>query len=451
MNIDQESTGELTAKLRVSIGPDDYSPAWNKALEDQRKQANLPGFRPGKVPMSIVKKRIGRSLLLQEVEKLLGEGMQDHITKNNIRVIGQPIPAKDDLDDQNWDKPDRFNFEYELGLAPEFDVDFKKKVKVTYNLIKVNDELIDKEVEQMRRRFGKLQDTNVSGEKDLLLGDLVELDENGNILEAGKMARATVSLEYLKDKATQKKLMGVKIGDEIKVDPHKISSGHDDLARMLNISHDEVHDLKSDFLFRVSEVKTMILAELNEELFKRLYGEGEVSDEKGMREKIKQQLSSHYATDSDRLYVRNVLNYFVDKLKLKLPDAFIKRWIKATSQEPVEDSKLEADYPDYSKGLKEQLVSDRIVEKFGLEAKFDEIRQSAVDQLSRQYAMYGMPLPEGPDLEGMLNRFLSDREELRRLRDQIVEQKLVNHFKEMLSPKEKTISYDDFVKLAQNS
>lgn len=401
--------------------------------------------------MSIVKKRIGRSLLLQEVEKLLGEGMQDHITKNNIRVIGQPIPAKDDLDEQNWDNPDRFNFEYEMGLAPDFDVDFKKKVKVVYNTIKIDDKLLDKEVEQMRRRFGKLEDTEVSGENDMLLGDLIELDADGNIVEGGIMARATITLEYLDDKATKKKLVGVKVGDEIKVDPHKVSSGHDDLARMLNISHDEVHGITDDFLFRVAEVKTMKLAELNKELYDRLYGEGEVADEEAMRAKISEQLTKHYAKDSDRLYVRNVLQYFVDKLKLKLPDEFIKRWIKTTSEEPVEDSKLEEDYPDYSKGLKEQLVSDRIVEKFGLEAKFDEIREMAISQLTRQYAMYGMPLPEGPDLESMLNRFLSDRQELRRLRDQIIEEKLVNHFKEMLSPKEKSISYDDFVKLAQNS
>ena len=129
MNIDQQSTGDLTAVLKVSIGPDDYTPGWSKALEEQRKQANLPGFRPGKVPLSIVKKRVGRSLLLQEVEKLLGQGMQEHIDKNNIRVIGQPIPKNDDLDKQNWEAPERFNFEYEMGLVPDFDVEFKKKVQ----------------------------------------------------------------------------------------------------------------------------------------------------------------------------------------------------------------------------------------------------------------------------------------------------------------------------------
>jgi len=450
MNIDQQSTGELTALLKVSIGPDDYNPGWTKALEEQRKQANLPGFRPGKVPMGIVKKRIGRSLLLQEVEKLLGQGMQEHIDKNNIRVIGQPIPANDDLDKQNWEAPERFNFEYEMGLVPDFEVEFKKKAKIARNIIKVDDKLLDKEVEQMRRRFGKLEDTAVSESKDMLLGDLIELDAEGNVQEGGLMARATTSLEFLEDKATVKKLTGLKVGDEVTVDPHKITSGHDDLAKMLNISPEEVRELKSDFTYRINEVKRMALAEMNQEFFDRMYGKDTVTDEQGMRLKLKEQLEGYYVKDTDRLYVRDVLGYYVEKLKLKLPDDFIKRWIKATSEEPVEEEKLEADYPNYSKGLKEQLVSDRIVEKFGLEAKFDEIKVAATQQLSQQYAMYGMPLPEGPELDNMLQRFMSDRNELRRFRDQIVEEKLVNHFKEMLSPKDKSISYDDFVNLAQN-
>ena len=451
MNIDQQSTGDLTAMLKVSIGPDDYKPGWDKALEQQRKQASLPGFRPGKVPMSIIKKRIGKSLLLQEVEKLLGEGMQDHITKNNIRVIGQPIPAGDDLDNQNWENPDRFNFEYEMGLVPDFDIDFKKKIKVVRNIIKVDDKLLDKEVEQMRRRFGKLEDAETSGDKDMVLGDLIELNAEGNIKEGGLMARATTSLEFVEDKATVKSLTGVKVGDEVKVDPHKISKGHDDLAQMLGISHEAVHDLKSEFIYRISEVKRMALAELNQEFFDRVYGKDEVTDEAGLRAKLKEQLEGYYIKDTDRLYIRHVLVHYVEKLKLKLPDEFIKRWIKATSEEPVEDAKLEEDYPNYSKGLKEQLVSDRIVEKFGLEAKFDEVKMAASETLARQYAMYGMPLPQGEELEQMLGRFLGDRNEVRRFRDQIVEEKLVNHFKEMLSPKEKSVSYDDFVNLAKST
>ena len=391
MNIDQQSTGDLTALLKVSIGPDDYNPGWAKALEDQRKQADLPGFRPGKVPMGLVKKRIGRSLLLKEVEKLLGQGMQDHISKNNIRVIGQPIPANDDLEKQNWESPERFNFEYEMGLVPDFEVDFSKKVKVARSIIKIDNKLLDKEVEQMRRRFGKLEETEVSGAKDMLIGDLVELDADGNIVEGGLMARATTSLEFLEDKPTVKKLTGLKVGDEVKVDPHKITSGHDDLAKMLNISHEQVHELKNDFTYRIAEVKSMALAELNQDFYDRMYGKDEVKDEAGLRVKLTEQLEGYYVKDTDRLYVRHVLEYFVEKLKLKLPDDFIKRWIKATSEEPVVEAKLEEDYPNYSIGLKQQLVSDKIVEKFGLEAKGDEIKVAATQQLNRQYAMYGMP------------------------------------------------------------
>ena len=399
--------------------------------------------------MSIVKKRIGRSLLLQEVEKLLGKGIDEHIRNNGLRVIGQPLPNKDDIDSQNWDEPDRFNFEYELGLAPDFEVQFKKKLKVTYPVVKIDDKLIDKEVNDMRRRFGSLEDTEVTTENDLVVADLVELNEDKTIKEGGILSKATIAIEFLEDEATKKAMTGLKVGDELNVDPHKISKGHEDLARMLNVPHEEVHDLKGEFLLRVVEAKKLKPAELNQQLFDRLYGKDEVKNETDLRGKVKERLAQALSQDSDHMYRRLVLKALMEKLKLKLPDEFLKRWILETSDKPVTPEEVEKDYHRTADGLRMQLIEDHIVQKFGLEAKQEELIEAAKQRLAEQYAMYGLNLPEGDDLNNMLGRFLRDREEIRRLRETIVDRKLTAHFKAMLTPKEKEMSYDDLVNLAK--
>ena len=451
MNIEREETGTLTATLKVKLLPEDYSPGVEKALKEQRKNAVLPGFRPGQVPMTIIKKRVGRTLLVTEVERLIDENLKQFIQQNGIRVLGQPLPKRGHIDTNNWDEPGEFNFAYELGMAPSFEIDLNDKVGVDYPLVDVSDELVQREIDDMQRRFGKLEDATVSEAKDMLLGDMIELDVDGTIKAGGEMNRATISLEYLADDATRNTLVGKSAGDEVTVDPHKVSRDHDDLARMLGVDHERVHHIGNSFLFRIAEIKRMVQVPLDQDLFDRVYGKDAVSDEAGFRAKVKEGLENMFRRDSDRVYKRLVMRELMKHTGVELPDSFLKRWIKETSQKPITQEEVEEGYAGYSDGLRRQLLEDRVVEKYGLEAKGEELDAFARRYVSDQFMQYGMPAPEGEQLQQMAARILGDREQIGRIRNSIVEQKLMTHFKALLSPKEKKVSYDEFVNLARTA
>ncbi len=450
MNIQKEETGALTATLKVKLSPEDYNPGVEKALKEQRKNAVLPGFRPGQVPMSLIKKRVGRAVLVNEVERLIDENLRNYLQTNAIRVLGQPLPKNESMEGNNWDEPGDFEFAYEMGLAPSFEVELDK-VKVEFPLVDVNDELVQKEVDDMRRRFGKLEDATTSEANDMLLGDMIELNVDGTIKEGGIMHRATVSLEYLEDVGTKQLLTGKAVGEEVVVDPHKVSRDHEDLARMLGVDHDRIHHLEGNFIFRVAEIKRMTMVELDQQLYDRIYGKDAVSDEAGFRAKVKEGLERSFQRDSDRIYKRMVMKALFEKASFGLPETFLKRWIQETSKEPVSPEQVEENFSSYADGLKRQLVEERVIEKYGLEAKGEEIDSFAKRYIEDQFAQYGMPAPEGEQLQQMAGRLLGDREQITRMRDSIVQQKLTVHFKTLMEPKEKKVSFDEFINLARTA
>lgn len=450
MNIEKQETGNLTATLKVKLSPEDYNPGVEKALKEQRKNAVLPGFRPGQVPMTLIKKRVGKAVLVNEVERLIDENLRHYLQQNALRVLGQPLPKHENTDTNNWDEPGDFEFAYEMGLAPAFDVELDK-VKMEYPVVDVDDELVQKEVDDMRRRFGKLENGTVSEANDMLLGDMIELNADGSIKEGGIMHRATISLEYLEDQATRDLLTGKSVGDDVVVDPHKVSRDHEDLARMLGVDHDRVHQLEGNFIFRIAEIKRMAMVELDQDLFDRVYGKDAVSDEAGFRAKVKEGLDRSFRRDSDRIFKRLVMKALNEMATFGLPDSFLKRWIQETSKEPVSAAQVEESYATYAEGLKKQLVEDRVIEKYGLEAKGEEIDSFAKRYIADQFAQYGMPAPEGEKLQQMAGRLLGDRDQLARMRDSIVQQKLITHFKTLLEPMEKKVSFDEFINLARTA
>jgi trigger factor len=448
MHIEREETGNLTATLKVKLSPEDYSPGVEKALKEQRKTAVLPGFRPGQVPMSIIKKRVGRAVLVNEVERLIDANLRDYLHSNAIRVLGQPLPKNEDIPSNDWEQPGDFQFAYELGLAPSFEVDLSDRLGVEYPVAEITDELVQLEITDMQRRFGTVEDAEVSEEKDMLLGDLIELNADGSIKEGGIMNRATMSLEFIPDEASRKALTGKTKGDEVVVDPYKVSRDQEDLARMLGVDQDRVQQLEGNFLFRVAEIKRMLPVALGQELYDRVYGEDAVADEAGFRAKVKEGLENMFRRDSDRIFRRMVMKKLNENTPFELPDRFLKRWIRETSKNPVTPEQVEESYTEYANGLKRQLLEERVVEKYGLEAKGEEMDAFAKRYIVDQFMQYGMPVPEGEQLQQLTARILGDREQIGRIRGTIVEQKLITHFKALLSPKESKVSYEAFVNLA---
>jgi trigger factor len=294
-----------------------------------------------------------------------------------------------------------------------------------------------------------MEDAEAAGEKDMLLGDLIELDENGAIKPGGLMNRTTISLEYLKDEAARALFVGKAKGDEVIVAPGAISESHDDLARMFGVDHAAVHDLKANVLFRIAEIKRMVQVPVDQDLFDRVYGKDAVTDGTAFREKVREGINNQLRRDSDRVFKRMVLKRLEQGAHIDLPDGFLKKWIQRTSEKPITPEEVETGYTGYAQGLKRQLLEDRVIEKYGLEAKGEELDSFAKRYITDQFTQYGMPEPEGAEVQRIAGRLLGDREQLKRMRDSIVDQKMMTHFKAMLSPKEKKVPFDEFVNLAR--
>lgn len=447
MDITQENVDKLNAKLKIKLTPEDYEKEYNEALKRARKSVNIPGFRPGHVPMSLVKKQYGPSLLADELNKILNDSLYRHINENKLQVLGNPLPVENDADNGDWSNPSDFEFEYEIGLAPKINLKLDK-MKATLHTIKVDDKLVDQQVEDYARRFGSLSEPAESDEKDLLMGTFVQLNSKDEILEGGIMNDGTISVEFIDDKKTKKALTGLKKEDTVVVDPYKVSRGHEDMARMLGITPEEVDQLDSNFNFKVNEIKRLTPNEVDQTLFDKVFGADEVKDLEDFRNRITERLKGEFKRDEEWLLKREVSKELVDKINPDLPDEFLKRWIMMSNEKPITPEQIEQDYEGYSKGLKWQLIEGTIARENELNVEHDEVEAFAMQNIASQYAQYGMNI-EGDELKNLAGNSLSNREEYRRIYDMLIENKVIGVCRENMKIKEKEVSLDDFRKLVE--
>lgn len=448
MNIQKEQLDALNARLTVTLEADDYTPAYTKALKDYRKQMQLPGFRPGQVPMSVVKKRVGRAVLAEEINKVLSNSLHEYITEEKLEVLGQPMPVESSQDEGDWDNPDTFVFEYEMGLAPEIEIKLDK-IKQTYYTIKVSDQMVDDEIQNLTRRFGAMSQPDESGDADMLMGTFIQLNAEGEIREGGIMHDSTISIEFIEDEGTRAALIGLKKDDTVDVDPHQVSRGQEDLGRMLGIEQDAIGQLDDSlFRFRVNEIRRLTPSEVDEALFDKVFGEGEVADEAAFRERISAQIGDSLKSDQDWLFKQQVSEAMIDKFDPQLPNAFLKRWIKATNEKPLEDDQLETEYPGYAKSVKWQLIEERIARQFEVKVEYPEILDYVKGNLASQYAQYGLPLDD-ETLEKYAANALSNQDEVRKIFAMLRENKVIEVAREEIKLKEKAVSLDDFKKLVE--
>lgn len=446
MEITRDNIDALNTKLTVKVVEGDYKPAVDAALKDYRKNMTLPGFRPGNVPMTVVKKRVGKAVLAEEINKLLSESLHNYITENKLEVLGQPMPVESDVEEGDWDNPTEFTFNYEMGLAPEIEVKLDK-VKETYYSIKVDDEMVDEEVNNLARRFGSLSEPEKSEASDMLMGTFIQLTPEGEILEGGIMNDGTVSIEFVDDKKTKKALVGLEKGTEVDLDAAKVSRDQEDLSRMLGISAAEVAALpKGDFRFRVNEIRRLAPSEINQELFDKAFGEGNVEDEAGFRARIAENIENALKRDQDWHFKNQLSENLIKHFNPELPDAFLKRWIKATNEKPLTDEQLDTEYPGYAKSVKWQLIEERIARANDVKVEYPEMLDHVKGNLAGQYAQYGLPLDE-ETLEKYAANALSNKEEVQRIFELIREEKVIASAKELIKLKEKSVSIDEFKKL----
>jgi trigger factor len=450
MNINQQNIDELNAVLTIKITPEDYNEKVESQLKKYGKQVAMPGFRAGKVPASLLKKKYGKSILAEEVNKLISDALHNHITENKLDVLGNPLPKEDAQKDIDWDNPTEMEFVYEIGLSPQFELNLSQKDKFPIHKIKVDDEIINKQVEDFGRRFGKLVSVDKSSDKDMLLGKFEQLDENGNLIEGGITHTSTVAIDFIEDKDAKKQLIGAAVSDQLILDPKKVSKGITDMAAMLGISKEQAEQIGTQFQFTVTEVKRMESAELNEELFKKVYGEdAAIATEAEFRNRIKTDMESMFEKDSDRLFRKHMIETLVEKTKLSLPNDFLKRWILATNDKNVSQEEIEKDYTNYSDQLRWQLIENKLIKDNDIKVENDEVISYTKQLLINNYAQYGIPAPADDQLTAGAMQVLKNQDEVRRIYEMIYQDKVVEIVKGLVKLDEKSVSYDDFVKLYQ--
>lgn len=445
MNIVQENSSKLQSLIKVKLSPADYKDKYETALKSYAKKATIKGFRPGHVPVAMIKKMYGKALLAEEINKMLNEALHKHITDNKLEILGNPIPTEEQ-EKVNFHEDAEMEFVYEIGLAPVIDLDLSK-LNVTYNALLVDDKLIAKQTEDLKRRYGKLVNADLSTETDMLFGTFEELDENNNVVEGGIKHTSTISVEYLHDDQLKKKLSGLKPGDVVNVDPRKVSHSATDMAAMLGVKKEEIGSIGRNFNFTINEIKRIDPAELNQEFFDKLFGAGKVNSESEFQEKVKADLVNMFAFDSDRLFFKEATEQMIDKISVELPDEFLKRWIVTSNENPVTFEQVEAEYDNYSKGLKWQLIENKIIKDNDLKVGNEEALEYTKGYIVSQYTRYGIQAPDDEALMQSAVRILQKQDEAKRIYDELYNRKVMTFLKETVKLNQKDVAYDDFVKM----
>ena len=447
MKLTQSKAKDLMATITVEVKGADYSERVEKVLKGYRKTAEVPGFRKGKTPMGIINKKYRTSVIVEEVNKMLQDELYKHITAEKVRVLGSPMPIDEKPID--WQNDEDFTFEYEVGLAPEFDVKITAKDKLNYYKIKADAKLVDGYCNDIAKRYGKMSNPEASVEGDLIFCTIEQLDVDGIVMDNGIKNDATVAMDYIADKKIKKQFVGVKTDDLITVNVMKAFTNHSDLGAMLNVDHAAIHNLTSEeFQFTVKNVNRLEPAELNVELFDKVYGPGAIKDEKEFKAKVKSEAEAQFVGESDRMLKNDVVTYFVDKLKLAMPNEFLKRWLVQTSEQPITMEMLETEYDMYAKSLQWQLIENKILENHSIKVTQDDVLAHTKVLISAQMKQYGQPEGDDKQLTDIATNILKNEEERKKVYDQIFDERTLAVYKENFKLTEKSVSYDEFVKLA---
>ncbi len=447
MNITKTNIDDLNAVIKLQIVKEDYETRVNNLLKNYRKKANINGFRAGNVPMGVIKKMYGTPVLAEEVNKILSESLMKYLRENELNIMGEPLPNEADQKTINWEKDTEFEFSFDIAITPEYTLALSKKDKIEYYKILVNEQMISNGVDMHARRFGSNNPAEVIEEKELLRGNYAQVDADGKIVEEGIVSEnVAMSLEYMKDEDSKKKFIGTKKDDAIIFNPAKAFSNKSDIASMLGISNEEAETLDADFQFTITEITKFVNAELNQELFDKVFGAGTVSTEEEFKNKIKEDIEKQLVNDSDYKFFIDAKAKLVKKANIKLPETFLKRWIVATNKEMTAEQ-VDTDFANYADEFKWQLIKNRLIQENDLKVSQEEILEFAKKQALMQFQQYGMMDVPEEYLNNYAQQMMQNQDEQRKIYERKADEKVVEYIKSAVKLDEKEISTEDFNKM----
>jgi len=448
MNVTQESTGDLTAILKLTLVKEDYKEAVDKQLKDYRRKANMPGFRQGHVPMGMIKKMYGTSVLADEVNKLVSEGLNKHIIDNKVDVLGYPLPNEEKSKQLDFDKQDEFDFYFDIAIAPEINIELSDKVSVPYYNLKITKEEIDKAINDVKIRFGEEETPEKSEEGHSLQGNFVQVDADGNAVEGGINNAGFFNIDDIKLKTIKAKFVGKKINDKVVFNPMKAFKDESKVNHLLGIT-DTNDATAADYEFTINKILLVKEAELNEDLFNKVYPNDNLKTEEDFRKKIEGELKLHYTRDTDRQFLADTINKLIEMADISLPDEFMKRWLLESNQGKITKEQIDTQYDSYAKTFRWQLIEGKLAEKHGDKMKVaDEDIRNKVRAYFTQMGGAGAMTDQ---LEGIIDSVLQNKEERQRIENDLMDEKYIALFKEHIKFKEKEVDSKKFSEIVSNT
>jgi len=435
MNITRNNVDALNAVITIDLVKADFEGKVENVLKDYKKNASIPGFRKGQVPMSLVKKQYGQAVLFEEVNKLLQDNLSNYLNDEKIDILGNPIPVAKDID---WDA-DTLSFDFELGLAPEFTVDLAAGKDLTKYQIVADEEMINEQVEYIQKQYGKLVSKEKSEE-----GDDIRVKVSNE--EEGISNETTINVSDIRTKTNQKKFIGKKVGDVVVISTKGLFEDEHKLMNVLNVDHDKVHGLDVEVSFTIEEVSTQEKAELNQEFFDKLFGEGKVTSEEELRNRIKEDAEKQFAQQAEQKFMNDVVETLVEKTTFDLPKEFLVKWLQTVGETQLTSEQAEEEYAKSENGLRYQLIEGKIITDNEMQITFDEIKDYTSGLIKDQMAQFGQLEPSEDDVTNIVSRVLSNQEEVKRISEQLMNDKMIKLFGEKVNAQTKEVNYKDFVK-----
>ena len=436
MNITRENIGELNALLKVEIKKNDYEENVEKVLRDYRKKANIKGFRPGMVPIGLVRKMYGRAVQLDEINKLVSESIQKFLVEEKINILGDPLPKSDENELIDFDTKEDFDFTFELGLAPQFELNLGKENKVDHYDLEIDEKMKNDYISNYTRRYGEFRNFDVTGDTDMLKGNIAAIDDDGNPVPDGPSAEDTaLTISVIKDEEIKKDFAGKKVGEYIDFDLRKALPNDYEIAGILKKQKDDV-----------SEINRFIPAEVNKELFDKIYGEDVVKTEEEFSVKIDEEIAKNLKRESDYKLMLDVKKLALERTEFSLPEDFLKRWLLKVNDKTTEEQ-IEKEFDSFRNDLKWQLIRNKVAKDNEIRITEEELHAEAENITRYQFQQYGLFYATDEQIHNYAHEMLNREEDAKRIAEKLLEEKAVEKLKELVTLENKKISVEEFNKL----
>jgi trigger factor len=447
MNVTRENIDDLNAVLKVKIEKADYEEKVETVLKDYRKKATIKGFRPGMVPIGLVKKMYGRAVQIEEINKVVTENIQKYITDEKLEILGDPLPKTDEQDKIDFETQEEFTFSFELGLAPVIELKLSKKNKVSEYQIIIDEKMKNDYLENYTRRYGELRKAEVTEEKDVVKGKIEAIDSTGNILTGGPSVDDTsLGIDIIKDKKIKKQFIGKNLHETIDFDLKKAYPNDTEIAGILHKKKEEVAEIDGNFRFTINDISRFFPAELGKELFDKIYGEGVVSTEEEFMKKIEDEIAVNLRRESDFKLMMDLKALALEKTDFQLPEEFLKKWLVRVNEKTTPDQ-IEKEFDSFRKDLKWQLIRNKVAHNNEIKISEEELLKEAANITRYQFQQYGLFYATDDQINNYAKETLKREEDAKRIAEKILEEKVIAEIKELVKLENKSVTVEEFNKL----